>query len=102
MVINDDRADPAGRISKGKLRDRNADPESDLEEEFDDLRIRRSNQGGAASTRFGGTSARGGKTIGNSTQARTNTYTRGRGGSVAAQKRKASEAGAASVHSGAR
>lgn len=39
-IINDDRRDPAGRISKGRLRDRNADSESDLEDEFDDLRAR--------------------------------------------------------------
>lgn len=41
MIINDERADPAGRLSKRKtLRDRLGGEESDLEDEFDDLRVR--------------------------------------------------------------
>ena len=94
MVINDDRADPAGRLSKGKLRDRNADSESDLEDEFDDLRIRQGRHGAAKSTKLAAT------TVGRQTAARTRADSRGRGSSVGAAKRKASEA--ASVHSGAR
>lgn len=96
MIINDDRMDPAGRISKGKLRDRNAEAsDSDMSDEFDDLRQKGpKNPGRALTHRSQGVLGRGGpKSMGRTTNAKSIMHDRAQAGA----KRKA-----ASVHSGDR
>ncbi|KAK9815144.1 hypothetical protein WJX73_008694 [Symbiochloris irregularis] len=112
-IINDDRRDPAGRLSKGRLRDRNADSESDLEDEFDDLRAR----GRPSVGRGGHTTARG-SSVGGLTRgrggARSMTVRSGQGGAsrggrgggnsnpTRGVKRKGRDGGSVATHSGDR